>query len=145
MCTRRRARNESAFTLIELLLVVVIITILATLVVPRFAGRTEEARIATAKGQINIHFSAALDMYEVDNGRYPTTEQGLQALRVEPSMEPVPMSWKGPYLKKEVPLDPWGGEYIYVCPGRQHPDGYDLYSPGPDGKDGTEDDVTNWD
>ena len=145
MFRKAKRRTQSAFTLIELILVVAIISILAALVVPKFAGRTEEARVATAKGQINIHFSAALDMYEVDNSGYPTTEQGLQALRIEPASDPAPLNWKGPYLKKDIPLDPWRKEYVYLCPGRQNPDGYDLYSCGPDGKDGTEDDVTNWD
>ena len=90
-------------------------------------------------GNINL----ALDLYELDNGRYPTSDQGLKALLSKPSSSPVPINWNGPYLKKN-PVDPWGNEYKYACPGKHNND-YDLYSVGPDGVEGTEDDVTNWD
>jgi len=136
--------NQKGFTLIEIMVVVIIIGILAALVIPRFAGRTEQARIAAAKTQIDSLFSSALDMYEADNGNYPSTEQGLQALRIQPSTDPAPRNWKGPYLKKDVPLDPWGNAYGYAYPGMHNPSGYDLYSFGPDGQDGTDDDITNW-
>ncbi|MCX7918046.1 MAG: type II secretion system major pseudopilin GspG [bacterium] len=136
--------NQKGFTLIEIMVVVIILAVLAALVIPRFGGRTEQARIAAARTQIDSLFSTALDMYEADNGTYPSTEQGLQALRVQPTTEPVPKNWKGPYLKKDVPLDPWGNAYVYVFPGTHNVNGYDLYSFGPDGQDGTSDDITNW-
>ena len=133
-----------AFTLIELLLVMVILAVLAALVVPRFAGRSEDARKKAALTQIKSLFSTTLDTYEADNGTYPTTAQGLQALSATPSAAPQPKNWKGPYLKGEVPKDPWGQDYVYRSPGTQNPNGYDLLSPGPDAREGTEDDITNW-
>jgi len=142
--TARAATSQGGFTLIEILLVVVIITILASLVVPRFAGRTEQARRAAAKAQIETMFGPALDMYELDNGQYPTTQQGLEDLRTEPSSPPVPLNWKGPYMKKKIPTDPWGNPYVYVCPGTHNINGYDLSSYGQDGREGGDDDITNW-
>ena len=143
--TRRPARRRrSAFTLIELLLVMVIIAVLAALVIPRFAGRSEEARRTATQTQISSHFGTALDVYEADNGSYPTTAQGLEALRAKPTSAPEPRAWRGPYLKSELPLDPWGNAYVYTAPGTHNRDGYDLWSFGPDGRDGTEDDITNW-
>lgn len=136
--------KNKGFTLVEILVVVVIIGVLAALVLPRFVGRTEDARKASAKTQVSSLFGSALDMYEADNGSYPTTEQGLAALRVEPTTDPVPKNWKGPYLKNDIAKDPWGHEYVYVCPGIQNTTGYDLYSIGPDGEDGTDDDITSW-
>jgi general secretion pathway protein G len=136
--------NQKGFTLIEIMVVVIIIGILAALVIPRFAGRTEQAKAAAAKTQIDSYFSTALDMYEADNGSYPSTEQGLQALRMQPSTDPAPKNWKGPYLKKDIPLDPWGNAYVYAYPGTHSTNGYDLYSYGPDGQDGTDDDISNW-
>jgi general secretion pathway protein G len=136
--------NQKGFTLIEIMVVVIISGILAALVIPQFAGRTEQAKVEAAKTQINSLFSTALDMYEADNGSYPTTEQGLQALRIQPTTDPAPKNWKGPYLKKDVPLDPWGNAYVYAYPGTHNASGYDLYSYGKDGQDGTDDDVTNW-
>ncbi len=141
---RSLRRSRRAFTLIELLLVMVILAVLAALVIPRFAGRSEEAREKAALTQISSLFGTALDMYEADNGHYPTTSQGLDALRVKPSGAPEPKGWKGPYLKSEVPNDPWGNPYVYRCPGTQNVDGYDLLSLGADGREGTEDDVKNW-
>ncbi|MFB3895031.1 MAG: type II secretion system major pseudopilin GspG [bacterium] len=136
--------NQKGFTLIEIMVVVIIIGVLAALVVPQFTGRTERARIAAAKTQIDSLFSTALDMYEADNGTYPSTDQGLAALRVQPTTDPAPKNWKGPYLKKDVPLDPWGNAYVYTYPGTHNTAGYDLYSYGPDGQDGTDDDIANW-
>ena len=135
---------QTGFTLIEILVVVIIIGVLAALVIPRFSGRTEQARIAAAKTQINSLFGLALDTYEADNGFYPTTEQGLDALRVQPTSDPAPKNWKGPYLKQDVPPDPWRKPYVYVYPGNHNPSGYDLYSYGPDGQEGTDDDITSW-
>ena len=133
---RRLARG---FTLIELLLVLVILGILAAIVVPKFAGRTEQARVTAAQTQISS-FSTALDAYEVDNGYYPKGKNGLVDLVQQPRDA---QKWHGPYLK-EVPKDPWGNDYIYECPGRHNAGSYDLMSVGPDGRAGGDDDVTNW-
>ncbi|MGE4286151.1 MAG: type II secretion system major pseudopilin GspG [Phycisphaerae bacterium] len=136
----KRRNNRKAFTLIELLLVVVILGILATLVVPKFSGRTEQARISTAKTDVS-NLELAIDSYEIDTGKYPTTNQGLSALVKEPSNV---NDWKGPYLKRDVPKDPWGNAYSYKQPGEHNEYGYDLYSYGPDGRSGTDDDIINW-
>ncbi len=142
MNVRRPRRRKEGFTLIELLLVVVIIGILAAIVVPRLVGRGEEARIAAAKGDIAA-MKTALGTYEVDNGKYPNTAQNLAALLVKPSGAPEPKNWKGPYLANltELPKDPWGNDYVYLCPGSRNPNGFDLFSYGPDGQAGTEDDI----
>ena len=108
-------------------------------VATRKPGRVPERFLALPKGNI----PTALDLYELDNGTYPTTEQGLRALRVEPSSSPRPRKWSGPYLKRE-PLDPWKNPYQYQNPGSQNSDGYDLYSFGPDGQESGDDDITNW-
>jgi len=135
---------NGGFTLTEILLVVIIIGILVGMVIPNIAGRGEQARIAAAKADIEANLSMALDMYELDNGRYPTTDQGLKALLMKPSTAPSPENWSGPYLKKRViPKDPWGNAYVYVSPGEHNSDAYDLYSPGPDPQDSS-DDITNW-
>src|SRR5262249_12638881 len=133
-------RSRQAFTLVELLLVLVILGILAAIVVPKFAGRTEQAKQRAAETQISA-FSTALGIYETDNGAYPKGKDGLQDLRTQPRDA---QNWHGPYLEKDIPLDPWGHPYIYVCPGKHNPSGYDLYSIGPDGREGNEDDITNW-
>ncbi len=133
-----RSRRQ-AFTLIELLLVLVILGILAAIVVPKFAGRTEQARITAAQTQI-ASFSTALDAFEVDNGYYPKGKNGLVELVEQPRDTP---NWHGPYLK-DIPKDPWGADYIYECPGRHNPSSYDLMSAGPDGRSGSEDDIANW-
>ncbi len=130
------------FTLIELMLVLVIIGAIAAMVVPRLAGRSEEARRKIAEADVKGNLSVALKLYEVDNGRYPTTEQGLNALLVKPAAPPVPRNWKGPYLEQE-PLDPWQKPYAYRYPGTHPPKDYDLFSLGPDGLE-SEDDVRNW-
>lgn len=134
--------RRTGFTLIELMLVIVIIGALAAMVAPRLAGRSEEARIAAAKADIKGNLSLALRLYEVDNGRYPGSQQGLQALLVKPSSAPIPKNWKGPYIESE-PLDPWGQVYHYRYPGSHPPRDYDLFSLGPDGKE-SEDDITSW-
>ena len=137
-------RQHQAFTLIELLLVLVILGILAAIVVPKFAGRTEQARMTAAQSQIS-NFGSALDAFEVDMGYYPKGKNGLTDL-VQPPRDS--QTWKGPYLKGEIPLDPWGHAYIYECPSKRSANAgassYDLMSMGPDGRAGTEDDVTNW-
>lgn len=133
--TRRRG-----FTLIELLLVLVILGILAAIVVPKFSGRTEQARETAARSQIST-FGTALDAFEVDVGKYPSGKNGLQEL-VEAPREA--QNWRGPYLKSDVPNDPWGNPYVYECPGRHNQSSYDLMSLGPDGREGGDDDITNW-
>ena len=135
--------NHKGFTMIEIMLVVIIIGILAAMVIPNLAGRSEQARIAAAKADIDANLSSSLDLFEIDIGKYPTSEQGLIALIENPSSGQE-SKWKGPYLKKKkVPLDPWGREYVYHAPGSHNTDGYDLSSLGPDGVE-SQDDVTNW-
>lgn len=128
-----------AFTLIELMLVVIIIGILSAMVVPRLAGRSEQARIQAAKADINSSLPLALDLYEMDIGKYP---ESLDYLRVRPSGSDA-QNWRGPYLKKK-PLDPWGRPYMYKSPGEHNTESYDLYSTGSDGQANTADDVVNW-
>lgn len=135
-------RGARGFTLIELMLVVVIISALVAMVAPRLAGRSEEARRSVAEADIKGNISLALKLYEIDNGRYPTTEQGLQALLEKPIAPPSPKNWKGPYLEQE-PLDPWKRAYLYRYPGSHPPRDYDLFSMGSDGTE-SDDDVTNW-
>jgi general secretion pathway protein G len=130
--------KKRSFTLIELMLVVIIISALVAMVLPRLTGRSEQARIAAAKADINVNIATALKLYELDNGAFPTTEEGLDALLHKPPSAP---NWNGPYLEKK-PIDPWGREYKYISPGKHRPD-YDLYSLGRDGVE-SEDDITNW-
>ena len=134
-----------AFTLIEILVVIVVIAILATLVAPNVFQHVGAAKSATAKSQIEM-LGAALDAYRLDNGSYPTTQQGLASLWEKPSVEP-PANWRAPYLRKPVPLDPWGRPYLYQFPGQQNLQGYDLFSYGADGKPGgagEDADIVSW-
>jgi len=140
---RRRpsALDQSGFTLIELLIVVIILGVLAGLVGPRLFGRVGQSRQAAARVQIEL-LGAALDQFKLDVGRYPSSQEGLQALQQSPGNAP---GWEGPYLKKEVPRDPWGNPYQYRSPG-EHGE-YDLASLGSDGAaggDGEAADVTSW-
>jgi general secretion pathway protein G len=138
--SKLRTPRRDGFTLIELLLVLVILGVLAAIVVPKFAGRTEQARVTAAQSQIST-FGTALDAFEVDTGSYPKGSAGLNDLFTQPRDA---QGWRGPYLKSEVPLDPWQHPYLYECPGKQNPSGYDVSSVGPDGQANTEDDITNW-
>jgi len=140
-------KNERGFTFIELMVVLVILGVLATMIVPRIMGRPEEARRVKAKIDIQ-NLETALKLYQLDNGEYPTTEQGLQALVEPPAVGELARSWReGGYLEKgRVPLDPWGYEYVYLSPG-SHGD-FDLLSYGADGEPGGEGkyaDISNWD
>jgi general secretion pathway protein G len=144
--TRRVARRRSGFTLIELLVVIIVLGLLAALVGPRILGRVSEAKTATAKTQIEL-LGTALDNYRLDNGSYPTTDQGLGALQAKPTRDPAPLSWRGPYLKRDVPADPWGRPYLYKSPGEHNRTGFDLSTLGRDGQVGGTDediDITNW-
>jgi len=126
-----RRSSRSAFTLIELLLVMVILAILAAVIVPKFVGRSEQTKLSAAKSDVTV-LRGQLDAFEIDNGHYPTTEEGLQALMEKPSGD-YP-NWKKPYVEK-LPMDPWGHPYIYRCPGTNGKD-YDLLSGGPSGHEG---------
>ncbi len=131
-------KKGKGFTLIEILLVVIIIGILVALVAPKLSGRSEEARIQAGKADIEGGLALALDLYEVDNGRFPDTLQDLVSKGQSSG------NWRGPYLKKGIPKDPWGQEYVYKYPGSHNPSGYDLFSKGSDKQEGTQDDLTNW-
>jgi general secretion pathway protein G len=135
-----RRNRRQGFTLIELMLVIVIIATLAAIVATNIAGKGQEAKIGAAKQQIS-NLESALDMFEAECGRYPTTAEGLEALRTAPSGI---KNWKGPYMKKEIPLDPWQNPYGYRSPGQHGASSVDLWSNGPDGQEGTDDDIQNW-
>lgn len=129
-------KRNKGFTLIELLVVIVIIGVLASVVGPRLLGRADQGKIASAKATIE-NMSMALDSFQLDVGRYPTSEQGLNALLEEPGNLPASATWRGPYLKaREIPLDPWGAPYQYIYPGKVNPKWYDILSFGKDGRDG---------
>ena len=137
---KKMISNRYGFTLIELLVVMVIIGLLAALVAPRLFPKLGKGKQAAAKAQIEL-LGQALDQYKLDVGSYPSTTEGLNALMTNPGQE----KWEGPYLKKNVPLDPWGNPYNYQCPGTHGE--YDLYSLGRDNKsggDGEDKDVLSW-
>lgn len=141
-----RPNGSAGFTLIEILVVIAVIAMLAALVAPNVFQHVGTAKDATARSQIEL-LGAGLDAYRLDNGRYPTTDQGLEALQVEPTVPPLPSNWRGPYLRKAIPPDPWGNPYIYLSPGEANPRGYDLLSLGADGEPGGEGedaDVVSW-
>jgi len=143
----RQRGGNSGFTLIELMVVIVILGILAGLIIPRIMGRPEEARQMKARVQIES-IETSLRLYKLDNGSYPSTEQGLQALVELPTVGQLPKAWReGGYLEKgQVPKDPWGNEYVYLSPG-VHGE-YDLSSYGADGQpggEGKDKDINSWD
>ena len=130
--------KKRAFTLIELMLVVIIIGALVAMVMPRLSGRGEQARAAAAKADVQSNIATGLKLYELDNGAFPSSAEGLSALFNRPASA---QNWNGPYLERK-PLDPWSREYKYRCPGEHRAD-YDLFSLGRDGTESA-DDVTNW-
>lgn len=138
---RGTRRHACGFTLMELLIVLVIVGLLAALVGPTLYQQIKPARQSAARAQIE-NFATALDSFFIDTGRYPTTQEGLGVLRTKPEGD---ATWRGPYLKKEIPMDPWGKPYLYVSPGRNG--GYEIVSHGADGREGGEDDnadIASW-
>lgn len=145
--TMGKMSGRAGFTLLEIIVVVFILSLLVAIVAPKIMGRTDDAKIADAKVQIK-NFETALKLFKIDNGSYPTTEQGLESLIEKPTTGQVPGKYReGGYLEqKKIPLDPWGNPYIYVSPG-VHGD-FDILSYGGDGKEGGEGkdaDIKSWD
>ncbi|MFP3998964.1 MAG: type II secretion system major pseudopilin GspG [Desulfobacterales bacterium] len=146
MKEKRVFRGSAGFTLIEIMVVIVILSILAVYMMPKIMGRPEQARRIKAKTDIQA-LETALRLYKLDNGKYPTTEQGLEALVQEPDSGPQPMNWReGGYIEKgRIAKDPWGNEYVYISPGNH--DDYDIISYGADGEpggDGDDADIKSW-
>jgi len=139
----RDRRRTGGFTLMEVLLVLVILAVLASLAVFAYQKTQRRANINAAKAQVGL-LRTPLQAYQLSIGSYPTTAQGLQALRYAPSDLPNPSKWDGVYLESDVPLDPWDNPYQYISPGIHNPDGFDVWSFGPDGINGTQDDIGNW-
>jgi general secretion pathway protein G len=147
---RGRRAPRRGFTLLELLVVMAIIAALAAVVAPSIFSNVGTAKATAAKAQLEV-FELSLAQYRLDNDAYPTTEQGLAALRDRPTSPgldgELPRNWKGPYLTRTLPLDPWGRPYLYVQPGVANPGSYDLYSLGRDGRaggEGEDADITSW-
>lgn len=143
---RKKKNRQAGFTLIELMVVIIILGVLAGMIIPRVMGRPDEARQAKAKIQMEA-MESALKLYKLDNGNYPSTEQGLQALVEAPGVGNIPKNWRaGGYLEKgKVPKDPWGNEFVYLSPG-SHGD-FDLTCLGKDGEaggEGVDQDINNW-
>jgi general secretion pathway protein G len=137
-------RQISGFTLIEVMVVVVVLSILAAIVIPRVMDRPDQARIVKAKQDIRA-IESALNLYKLDNYDYPTTEQGLEALIQKPTTPPEPRNWKAGGYVDRLPKDPWGYDYQYLSPGQNS--AIDLYSLGADGQlggEGTDADIANW-
>ena len=139
---RNSATRQRGFTLVEMLLVLVILATLAAVVVPKFAGRSKQAKVTATKSQIS-NLEIAIDSFEIDMGYFPKAGNDLRDLVAEPNSNNV-QDWHGPYLKKGIPRDPWGNDYVYNYPAKMNIGSYDIYSGGPDMKTGTDDDITNW-
>jgi general secretion pathway protein G len=140
--------RHRGFTLLELMVVIAVMAVLAAVVAPNIFRHVGDARAGAARTQVEL-LSLALGQYALDNGQFPSTAQGLAALRSQPQDDGgrAARHWRGPYLAKEVPLDPWGRPYLYASPGTQGVDGFDLYSLGRDGQpggDGEDADITSW-
>ena len=144
----KNAAREQGFTLIEIMVVVVIIGLLLTVVATNLTNPLKHAERVKAQADIK-GLETAMENFRLDNGFYPTTEQGLESLLRKPSSEPIPANWNGPYLKghSTVPKDRWGHDYLYLNPGTHNPEGYDLWTRGQDGQDGGDGgnaDIGNW-
>ncbi len=145
-CPGRGPSPRRGFTLIEILVVITVIAILASLVTPMVFRNVGDAKASAGRAQVEI-LGLALDAYRLDNDYYPSSAQGLEALRQLPAGEPAARNWRGPYLKKPVPLDPYGRPYVYRSPGEANPSAYDLQSFGRDGElggTGEDADITSW-
>ena len=143
----RMPAKQGGFTLIEIMVVVVILGVLAAIVVPNIMSRPDQAKVTVAKADVKA-ISSALEIYRLDNGFYPSTDQGLDALVSEPTGTPEPRSWNPDGYLKKIPQDPWGNPYQYEQPGTRNATSYDLYSLGADGRvggDGFNADIGNWD
>ncbi|MFN3167805.1 MAG: type II secretion system major pseudopilin GspG [Phycisphaeraceae bacterium] len=139
----KQRKRSAGFSILELLLVLVILGILAGIVGVRFAGQSGKAKVTATKTQLS-NLEGALNQYEIDMGEYPSTQQGIKALREMPSGVDEDNYNKGGYLTKDITNDAWGNPWQYRYPGTKNEDGYDLYSFGPDGEEGGDDDITNW-
>lgn len=139
---QRKAVRRGAFTLLEVLMVIVILGVLAALIVPQFAGTQKRAEIDLTRTQIKT-LASDLERFKLHVGRYPTSDEGLAALLTKPDDEEAAAKWAGPYIKQPA-KDAWQRDLRYESPGRYNEDSYDLWSLGPDGQDGTDDDITNW-
>lgn len=135
----KKTIRRRAFTLIELMIVVIIIAALASMVAPRLIDRSDDAKAHIARGDLS-NLDVALKLYRLDTGRYPSSEEGLDALMARPG---AVTQWKGPYLERKA-QDPWKRPYRYKYPGVHNTGGFDLFSSGGDGQDGTADDIRNW-
>lgn len=143
---KSRPRPRRGFTLIEMLVVIAIIATLAAVVAPSIFRNISDARTSAAKSQVEL-LALAINSYRLDNDVFPTTEQGLESLRAPSTTGESPRNWRGPYISRLVPMDPWGRPYVYISPGRANPQSFDLYSLGRDGKEGGEGedaDITSW-
>lgn len=143
-CRRRPVRPTRAFTLFEVLMVILILGVLAALVIPQFTGTGEKARVDLTRTLVQTNLKTSLELFRTHTGRYPTTEEGLAALVEKPEDEEIAAKWAGPYTEKKEFRDAWGRELIYRSPGEYNQDTYDLFSPGPNGQPGDDDDITNW-
>ncbi len=145
MRTATRRRRSGGFTLIEIMVVVIVLGILAAVIIPNFTGRTDEARVAKARADIS-ELATVLEQFRLDMRRYPTEIEGLEVLRTPPSAEDAEL-WKGPYIRKPVPLDPWGDPYRYSSPAPNGLDEYGIESFGADKQPGGEGyamDINTW-
>jgi general secretion pathway protein G len=141
-----RARRRAGFTLLELLVVIAIIATLAAVVAPSIFRNVGDAKVSAAHSQLDV-MALALNAYRLDNDAFPTTEQGLAALRDQSAAGSTATNWRGPYLTRVVPPDPWGRAYVYLSPGRENPASFDLYTLGRDGQiggAGEDADITSW-
>ncbi|WP_407944034.1 type II secretion system major pseudopilin GspG [Marinobacter mangrovi] len=138
--TMKQLNRNAGFTLIEIMVVMVILGLLVAIVAPNILGRSDQARVTVAQTQMS-NIANALDLYRLDNGSYPSTQQGLQALVSKPSGSPEPKNWNPDGYLKNVPQDPWDNDYQYISPGVNGP--YDLFSYGSDGREGGEGDAAD--